>query len=421
MRVLTSRLPIAARALTLVLNAALAVVVGRLFGATASGEFFLAFAIVNLGGMFARLGTENLAIKKLPALFSTANVIEFWGEMRWLRRVCAWGSCVVSLLLLGAGLVSIMLGVTGDSGLHLAILSTSIPFTCAAILNSSALRSSEKISMGAFAETGLSQGLTILSIVLISSILNMEATAVSICYVGASIVTCFVSFYWVRRAVPKPSVEIPFVTKSRQEVHSMLKMMGSSVLFFLLSTGPLYALGIAGSVREVGLYNAAARSSTIISLIPALQTTYLMPRVARDLALGHIPSANAQLRRAVRIGSVLGACLSILMLTFSGPITLIFGEDFASSRPTLLVLLIGQTLILLIGNINPVMSIAGLEGPSLFLALLTVAAAFPLMILGASLGGSVAVAGVFIVSSFVYSVASAILLYSRLGIRCFIS
>ncbi|WP_411701473.1 lipopolysaccharide biosynthesis protein [Conyzicola sp.] len=418
---LTARLPIAARALTLVLNAALAVVIGRLFGATESGEFFLAFAIVNLGGMLGRLGSENLAIKLLPALFSTGKFDDFWAELRWLRRVCLWGSITIATLLLGVGLGWIAFGPSGNIGIHLAILSISVPFTCLAILHSSALRSAERISMGAFAETGLSQGVTILALVGISIFAAVPSAAISVYYTCASILTAVVSVVWTHRSVPKPTTEIRPVTKTGAEVRSMLQMMGSSMLFFLLSTGPLYALGIAGSVREVGLYNAAARSSTVISLIPALQTTYLVPRVARALASGDLVNANSQLRRATRIGSALGITLALIMIAFSGPITQVFGDDFEGSRPTLLVLVIGQSLILLIGNVNPIMSIAGLERSSLVLAFVTVVFAIPLMLIAAALGGAVAVAGVFIVATICYSLSSALLLSSRLGVRCFIS
>jgi O-antigen/teichoic acid export membrane protein len=420
-RSLTARLPVAARALTLVLNAALAVVVGRLFGATASGEFFLAFAIVNLAGMLGRLGSENLAIKILPALYSSGEAAEFWGQMRWLKRVCLWGSGVVAAILLAAGMAWNAFGVQGDVGLHLAILAVSIPFTCTAILHSSALRSADRISRGAFSETGLSQGLTILSIVVATAFFDVPAIVVSISYTAASILTAATAIAWTRGAVPRPSTPVPVVTKPRSEVRSMLQMMGSSVLYFLLTTGPLYALGIAGTVREVGLYNAAARASIVISLIPSLQTTYLVPRVARALAGGDLAGANAQLRRAVRLGSALGVAIAVLMLTFSELIVSIFGDDFDGARPTLLVLIVGQTLILLIGNVNPLMAVAGLERSSLVFAAIAVAVGIPLMLIAAYVGGAVAVAIVFITATIAYSLSSALLLNSRLGVRCFIS
>jgi len=420
-RALSARLPVGARAITLVLNAALAVVVGRLFGAEASGAFFLAFAVANLAGMLGRLGSENLAIKILPILFSTAKSAEFWAEMRWLRRVSNWGSAVIGAVLFAVA--GIWLGVSPDTAAaaHLAILAISVPFTCAAILHSSALRSADHIAKGAFAETGLSQGLTILAIVVASSITDVSAIVVSIAYTTSSILTSLIAVYWTHRAVPRDHTPVARVSKSRAEVESMLQMMGSSLLFFLLTTGPLYALGIAGTVREVGLYNAAARSSIVISLIPSLQTTYLVPRVARALASGDLVGANAQLRRAVRLGTALGATLAILMLVFSGFIVGIFGEDFDASRPTLLVLVIGQAVILLLGNVNPLMAIGGLERVSLIFGAVAFALAIPGMLLAASLGGAVAVALVFIAATLAYSLASALLLNSRLGLRCFVS
>ena len=67
---------IVARGTTLGLNLLLAIVVARLFGASASGEFFLALTAVNFAGMVGRLGTESYAVKILPRYCMQREFVE---------------------------------------------------------------------------------------------------------------------------------------------------------------------------------------------------------------------------------------------------------------------------------------------------------------------------------------------------------
>jgi O-antigen/teichoic acid export membrane protein len=417
---LVRKLPVAARGITLLLNAVLAVVLGRIFGAEASGEFFLAFAAVNLAGMIGRLGSDGWAIKVLPSLAHDGRSSQFWLELHALRRICLRGSVGVALIAFLGGITLLALFPAADVGPHLMVLSVSIPFACAAILESAALRSAGRISKGAFAETGLSQGLTIVSILVISLVIDAPPIAISIAYTLSAILTAVLARTWTRSAVPT-SEEAVGPLSSLGNFRSMVFIMGSSVLFFLLASSPLFALGIAGSAREVGLYNAAARSSTLISLIPALQTIYLIPRVARAFSSGDIDDVNAQLRRAARQASALALASAVLMLVFSEPITRIFGDDFAGSQPTLIALVVGQALVVMVGNVNPLMAITGLERTSLHVAIAVVVIGVPLMLVGAALIGALGVALAFTASTLAYSVWSAVLLRSRLGIRCYVN
>ena len=422
-RLITARLPLLARASSLLLNALMAVVIARLFGAAASGAFFLAFAAINFAGMIGRLGTDMQVIKTVPGLFHGGKLDLLWREMDWLRRYCLQGSLAAGVITATIGLVLWATGASPEVGIPLAILSISVPFSSRAIVESAALRSANRLSRGAFAETGLSQGLTILLLLVSAVAFHPGGVAIPVCYSIATVGTSIVARIWTKNAIQRTmqqSIEVGFRPPPGLRA-AMLHMMGSSVLFFALTSTPLFVLGIFATVRDVGLYNAATRVSTLVAIIPALQTTYLVPRVSRTVAVHDIEAANVVLRRAARQASGVTVLLGVGILLFASPILGIFGSDFANAQATLMVLLIGQMAISSLGNVNPVMSVVGLERPSVVYVGIALAAGLVPMAFVAVYWGAAGVALVFVLVSIAYAIACGALLQRRLGIRCFVS
>jgi O-antigen/teichoic acid export membrane protein len=397
----------------------MAVVIARTFGASASGEFFLAFSIVNVLGMVGRLGSENQAVKVLPRLLHEHNLDAFWGHLKWLRKVCRGGSWSAAGLAFAAGAFLSFAYEPSQFGPQLMILAVSIPFSSSAILESSALRAAGLTSRGAFAETGLSQGLTIVSLLTLAALFPVAPIAIAICYTVSSAATAVIAHVWSRRGIAGGELPIRSRTDERRDATfgSMIHMMGSSVLFFALTSSPVFILGLSSTVRDIGLFNAAARASTLISLIPALQTTYLIPRVALAVDIGHVDEANRLLRRAVRQASVVTVIVALIILFFSHQVMSIFGSEFEPARSTLIVLTIGQTLLIFLGNVNPVMAVVGLERASL----VTVGAVLVLgcvpMFYAASLWGALGASFIYMAMSVLYSTACIVLLIRSKGLR----
>jgi O-antigen/teichoic acid export membrane protein len=423
MRLVRARLPLLARGTSLLLNAIMAVVIARLFGAAASGEFFLAFATINFVGMLGRLGADLQAIKVLPGLFHTQQFAALWAELDWLRRYCRIGSSFAGTIAAAFGIGLWLSDISPAVGINLAILSISVPLSSASILESAALRSADRLSLGAFAETGLSQGLAIIFLLVSTQVFHAGAIAISICYVLSAVCTAAISRSWTRRAIPRVAAigDIGRNTSSPAVRLAMLHMMGSSVLFFVLTSIPLFVLGIAATPRDVGLYNAATRVSTLIALIPALQTTYLIPRFARSLAGGDQASANRMLRRAARQATILTVLLAVGVMFFADTVLGVFGGDFVEARTTLSVLLVGQVVIVALGNVNPIMAVVGLERSSILFVAIALAAGIIPMAYAAAVGGAAGSALVFVLLSVAYAVACDVRLQKELGIRCFVS
>jgi O-antigen/teichoic acid export membrane protein len=416
-------LPVAARGSSLIANALMAIVVARLFGVAASGEFFLALTVVNVAGMVGRLGTDMRAIKVLPAMFHDRSYAEVFRELGWLRKYCRWGSVGAAAIVIILGALLFQSNLNQAVGLNLVVLAASVPFASSAILDSSALRSANRFSRGAFAETGLTQGITLILLLGLAQFTHLSPISAAGTYLVSSVLTAALARVWVLRSMPARSSTRDSSERFERKGDArsaMFHMMWSSVLFYVLTSSALFALGVLSQPREIGLYNAATRVSTILAVIPALQVTYLIPRVARALSGGDIPLVNSMLRRAARQATALTVVAGAIICVFSNQVIGVFGSGFAEARSTLIVLLIGQAALAALGNVNPLMAVVGLERRSVVLAAGALMVGAVPLLLAASSGGSSGVAITYIAMSLAYSIACVLFLRSRLGIKCFV-
>lgn len=417
LRRLLVRVPVLARGSTLVLNAALAVVIARQFGATSSGEFYLALAVTTIATMIGRFGTDLWALRVLPTMFRSGQTEDIRREVAWLRRTCGWGSLIGAVAVAVLGVTVALAGRAPVVATAMIVLAAAIPFACAAILDSAVLRSADAIARGAFAETGLTQGLTIVGLLVAAPFIAEGAIGAAACYTGAAIATAIVARAWTRTFVSRGAADR---SRPADALPVLAHMMGSTVLFFVLVMSPLLVLGLTAPAREVGLYNAAARVSTFVSLIPTLQSGWVIPRVAAPFGAGDLDLANRVLRRATRQASVVAVAVGAVMLVFAPQVMGVFGGDFTQAVPTVFVLVIGQVLVVLLGNVNPLMAIAGLERRStIYITVAAVVGVVAMAVLSSAVG-LVGVAAAYIAVSLAYAFACTVDLNRRAGLLCFV-
>ena len=127
---------------------------------------------------------------------------------------------------------------------------------------------------------------------------------------------------------------------------------------------------------------------------------------------------NVYLRRAVRQASVVMAVALVAILVGADKVMAVFGEDFSSGRSVLVILALGQALVIALGNVNPIMSLVGLERASArIMAILVGVTAIPMAIASSQFGAG-GVATTYVIAMVVYSVTCNALLRKRVGILC---
>jgi O-antigen/teichoic acid export membrane protein len=156
-------------------------------------------------------------------------------------------------------------------------------------------------------------------------------------------------------------------------------MCGSATLFFALVWAPVIVLGIVSTSDQVAYYTAASRIAAFILLIPAIQSSYLVPRFAELFHAGHVTELNDVAVRSTRQALALGSAIGLLVVVFPHALLLIFGADFEGAVVPLRVLGIGAVVVCTFGQVAPLLLNTELEHVAALLGVVVLAMAVGLM------------------------------------------
>lgn len=361
---------VSARIVAILASFLLTITVARVLQPAASGTFFVIFTSVAVLATFGRLGTDNLALK-----LATGGSANFRREVLRLTYICvagglaAWGVSLLLVVVFGFSLPTLPRTVA------LMAASACIP-QALAILAGAILRGLGHLGTGTMAELGSVPILT-LAMILVSAAINTSTLTWSVLALSASSwLTAVWSVPSALRAIRSDAthrvlLEGPGETLPaflRRNAVPLFSMMGTSLLFYVLTWAPQYVLTATSGPSSVAMYTVAARLASFISLWPSIQVSYLAPAIGRLYHRSEIDSLNGLCNRTTWQAAAV-AFLPTLALTFgAAPIlAAVYGSRYTAAIVPMILLAAGGYLVILIGQVNPLMLLCGLEGRALTL------------------------------------------------------
>ena len=409
---------VGARAVSIAASFAMTILVARQLGVEAAGSFFVAYTSLVVIATFGRFGTDNLALKLCG------------GDTTDLRRDLRHGAIVaIAASIVGCTVVAITLALSGyalpgfDARFVLLVLSAAVA-QAFSVIAGAVLRGRGRMVLGVLAELGSIHVFTIAALIAAGLIATPDVTTALIALTIGSWLTALWAVPAAVWSVP-PSVEgAPHGTLRgylAARWHQLVPMMGTSLLFQVLTWAPLYALTAMSSLAQVAYYTTATRLASFISLVPNLQVVYLAPAFARLFHTPDLPALNALAQRAVRQVAILLVIPVAVLIAFGGPIVgLFFGTEFAPAAAPLVVLVGSVFVIALVGQVNQLMLVCGLEKHALALNVALVIVWATAGLAFAAAFGSVGVAWLGAGVGVLYAVVAATLLVRLRGIRPFV-
>lgn len=405
---------VSARGASILSSFLLTVVVARSLSLEESGSFFLVMTAVNGFATFGRFGTDNYMLKIVgrPGGDVRASATRLLRIASYVSGVSVLVAGAVSLVVRGpvvsASLASVLIAAT-------AVFPQSLSVVAGALL-----RARGHMISGTLAELGSVPALTILGVSLtaVGGVASLDTALV--CLSVATWLTAGWSLAVARVVLARldSSEGARGALSEAGQFRSLGAMMGTSLIFYVVTWMPVFALSSVGALEEVSLYTAAARLIGFISLIPAVQVTYLGPLFARLYERREIAGLNRSAGQSAFLALALAAVPS-LTLIFAPQLVLhvAYGPKFDAAAPTVSLLAVAALLVVALGQVSQLMLLCDLEkfalGTSMFIL-------FAWFAVGAWSASSHGVFGVAVVSaslSLLYAASAAIGLYLSRGVR----
>ena len=348
-----------ARAASILASFLLTIIVARALGLESSGIFFLILSAIAGFATLGRFGTDNLALKLAGS--------EDPHVATHVSHLVTLATCASIISAAAAFGMSFALhdDLGGVSTVALASAASAVVPQALAVLAGAILRARGHLAIGTTAELGSTPALAATAVLIgyASGTITIDWAIASLAI--ASWVTGIWSLMamWISlRSVRPPRSTRRAITYLRSQLGSLGAMMGTSLIFYVLTWVPVFILSAAGAFEEVSLYTTAARLVGFISLIPAIQVSYLAPRFAQLYQAREISRLNVLAGRNALIAVVLSVPpAAVLIFLPRMVLRTAYGDQFVPAAPALVLLCIGALCAAAAGQVNQLMLLCDLE------------------------------------------------------------
>jgi O-antigen/teichoic acid export membrane protein len=157
----------------------------------------------------------------------------------------------------------------------------------------------------------------------------------------------------------RPTVLPPGIALLFRQGFPFMLLSASTVL---MSRTDIFFLGIIEGPKEVGIYNVAFQAAVLVDF--GLQISGLI--TTQEFARFHAAGRHAELQRfarnTARFNLAIGIGVMITLVTFGRPLLrILFGPEFLSAYPLLVILAAGKGLSLLFGEAGFILNMSGNE------------------------------------------------------------
>lgn len=341
------------------LNFLVVLLLSRLLGANGYGAFASAFAWTSVLCAVADLGLMPLVVRSVAGYEATQS----WGLLRGLLRRANQAVLLASLATVGAGAVGAWLIYHTNSAVLYPVWASLglVPVIALTSLSRAAMQGLRRVVLGRIPETAES----LVFIVLAASVGHLyggfSATWAAFLLVCAGLAAFGLGAFFLRQSLPAPAR-----TAERKYDSRVWRRSGAPLMFLslvLAGGGQIgtILLSVLATPADAGVFNVAARTTTLISFIMLAASYPLMPAVAR---LHVAADAEAIQRVVVRVarGVLVFAVPTALVLVVFGPTILrLFGTGFGGGETAIRIMAIGEVVNVLTGYGGLVLVMTGHE------------------------------------------------------------
>lgn len=303
------------------------VLVPRSVGASAWGEWSLAWAITSVAASFSSMGLTTLLIKEISRDQSRAH--EFIGA-----AITAQAMLAVPFLLLILGFINTA-GYSAHTRLIITLVTAASLVAFLAVPVSAGLQALEKMHYSSLGQIFTSGVLSLVAVLLVK-FAAVGMVAISVAAVAAAVAAAGIQFYGLSRKVRVwPRVDWKLI---RHLIVGGLPYWASGLFLTFYVWIDTVMLSLMTSTMEVGWYGAATKLISTLGVLPYIINMAVFPALShgfRHDREGMRRLAQTSLRIVLSLG--LPMVIGVVLL---GPkiVLLLYGWSFAPAAPIVVVL-----------------------------------------------------------------------------------
>ncbi|MEW6062894.1 MAG: flippase [Nanoarchaeota archaeon] len=332
------------------------IIVARI-GATEYGLLNIGLAVIGVVSIFCLLGFEEGLLRYISYYKALDDKKRVTGLYKSSLKISLAISIVFAILLYYySNSIAIFIFHNQNLISVLKIFSIVLPFFVVYKLNLASIRALQDIKgwtyIGNIAESAIR---LILTVVLI--LLGLKLFGVIIAYLLTIVFVSTISFYYLTRIVKFVKNKVS-TNLTKELVRYSWPLMFSSILIAIMAWTDTLILGYFKTASDVGVYNAALPTSTLLYIIPMALLSLFIPLLTELLALNKRAEFRSLYDTTNRWIFFANFPLFVLLVLFSKQIlAILFGQAYINGYTALIILSVGYVIYFAFETSNKILNV----------------------------------------------------------------
>lgn len=340
------------------------VVISKMLGVESFGLYMLGFTIITFTEIVARLGLDNAAIRFVSMHQGTG---EGWIVKAVISRAILYAFLfslpITAFLFFSADILANQLFSKPGLKNVLIFLSVSIPFLTVMSIAIAATQGFKRMDYSAYCRD-IFFPLFNFSLAILLSLIYSKLTGVLLAWVLTSIFSLILSLYYLQKVISSipPDKPVPDIPTKLPGILSYSSPLLLVVLLTTLLTGlDTMMLGYFRSSTEVGLYAAATRTALLTGLILTSVNTMFSPMIADLYNREKTQQLGSMFKLSGNWIYIFSLPIFIIFLLFAKDVMAVFGAEFVSAWPVLVIISIAFFLNASTGSVGLMLIMSGYQ------------------------------------------------------------
>lgn len=319
----------------------LGIILARSLGADGLGLFSLGLAVALALGAISRLGLLSAMERFLPPAIHQGNEVRIWGTLQVGMGLSAAASIFVAILLLvTASFVAVNLLDEPAVAPFLRLISVSVPLMSVGRVLLASVRSFQRMEYHVYAED-LTFSISRFVFTITFLALGFGVAGAMAAYALAWVLEIAVLLILLNHMF---SLRRP-LNPARRDVREILAYSAplclTTVIVRLGDSLEVFMLGLFSSLTSIGLFTAAARIQSVGGVLRTSTSRAARPIISELHQRGDHIQLERIYQAVTRWSISFLLPYSLTTILFAAPLLAIFGEDFETGTPVLIILSIG--------------------------------------------------------------------------------
>ncbi len=318
------------------------------------GLLSLGLAVFGTLGIFSVIGLNVGVVRYVAYYKARQEMNRVKGTITSSLKIGLTLSLILAgIMFFGSGWISLTFFHTADASIILKILAIGLPFyTQREILFAAIKAYSERADYETYSRS-IGENLVKVIVTLVLLTLGYGVIGSAYAYLLAIIATFFISLYILEKQVfPIVKTRIISIKDPKEIVYFSLPVMFSSLINQVIVWSGLMMMGYYRNASEVGVYNVALPTATLLSIVPEGIITLLIPILCGLYIAKKTEEFAETLRTSIKWVYFLNLPILAIIIIFGDSLLRnVFGTAYNPAYPPLVILSTGYILFMCM---NPV-------------------------------------------------------------------